>query len=62
MDAMVLIVAGLLARGAGPAQAAVWGAFLHGRAGEVLGVSVGSVGFLARELPRVVPRLLSELS
>ena len=56
------IVAGLLARGAEPAQAAVWGGYLHGRAGEVLAVSVGAVGFLARELPVQVPRLLSELS
>ena len=55
------IVAGLLARGAEPAQAAVWGAFLHGRAGEKLAVSVGDVGFLARELPGEVPGLLSVL-
>jgi hydroxyethylthiazole kinase-like uncharacterized protein yjeF len=56
------IVAGLLARGADAAQAAVWGAYLHGRAGEVLAVSVGAVGFLARELPAQVPSLLSELT
>lgn len=56
------IVTGLLARGAEPAQAAVWAAYLHGRAGELLAVSVGAVGFLARELPAQVPRLLSELS
>jgi hydroxyethylthiazole kinase-like uncharacterized protein yjeF len=55
------IVAGLLARGAEPAQAAVWGAYLHGRAGEVLAVSQGAVGFLARELPAQVPALLSGL-
>ncbi|CAA9388566.1 MAG: ADP-dependent (S)-NAD(P)H-hydrate dehydratase [uncultured Nocardioidaceae bacterium] len=55
------IVAGLLARGAEPAQAAVWGAFLHGRAGEQLAVSVGAVGFLAREIPGRVPGLLAEL-
>ena len=55
------IVAGLLARGAEPAQAAVWGAFLHGRAGEKLAVSIGEVGFLARELPSEVPGLLSAL-
>jgi len=55
-------VTGLLARGAEPAQAAVWGAWLHGRSGEVLADSVGPVGFLSRELPAVVPRLLSELS
>jgi ADP-dependent NAD(P)H-hydrate dehydratase len=56
------IVAGLLARGAAPAQAAVWGAYLHGRAGELLAVSVGALGFLAREIPGQLPRLLSELS
>lgn len=56
------IVAGLLARGAEPAQAAVWGAYLHGRAGERLAVSVGAVGFLARELLTEIPGLVSQLS
>jgi ADP-dependent NAD(P)H-hydrate dehydratase len=61
-DVQAGIVTGLLARGAEPAQAAVWGAWLHGRSGEVLAESVGPVGFLSRELPAVVPRLLAELS
>lgn len=56
------VVAGLVARGAEPAQAAVWGASLHGRAGDRLASEVGAVGFLARELPGVVPGLLRELS
>jgi ADP-dependent NAD(P)H-hydrate dehydratase len=56
------IVAGLLARGAEPAQAAVWGAALHGRAGERLAVTAGPVGFLARQLPEELPGLLSELT
>lgn len=56
------IVAGLLARGAEPAQAAVWGGFLHGRAGEFLAVSMGAVGYLAREIPGQLPALLGELS
>lgn len=56
------IVAGLLARGAEPAQAAVWGGYLHGRIGELLAVSVGPVGFLAREIPAQVPGLLAELN
>lgn len=55
------IVAGLLARGADPVQAAVWAAYLHGRAGELLAVSLGPVGFLARELPGRLPGLLAEL-
>ncbi len=54
-------VAGLLARGATPAQAAAWGAYLHGRAAERLTASVGRVGFLARELVAQLPRVLAEV-
>jgi hydroxyethylthiazole kinase-like uncharacterized protein yjeF len=60
-DVQAGVVAGLLARGAEPAQAAVWGAFVHARAGEELAGSVGPVGYLARELLPVVPRLLEQL-
>ena len=51
-DVRAGIAGGLLARGADPAQAAVWAAFLHGRCGERLSSTVGRLGFLARELPR----------
>jgi hydroxyethylthiazole kinase-like uncharacterized protein yjeF len=54
-------VAGLLARGASPAQAAVWGSHLHGRAGERLTSAVGRSGFLARELASQLPRALGEV-
>lgn len=54
-------MAGLLARCADPAQAGVWGAYVHARAGERLAADVGTVGFLARELPGQVPAVLSEL-
>lgn len=54
-------VAGLLARGASPEQAASWGAFVHGRAGERLTAAVGRVGFLARELVRELPAALAEI-
>jgi ADP-dependent NAD(P)H-hydrate dehydratase len=60
-DVQAGLVAGLLARGAPPEQAAVWAAYLHGGAGERLARTVGEVGFLARELLPVVPRLLSDL-
>lgn len=55
------VVLGLTARGATPAQAAVWGAYLHGRAGDRLAAQVGAVGFLARELPAQIPQVLSEV-
>jgi NAD(P)H-hydrate repair Nnr-like enzyme with NAD(P)H-hydrate dehydratase domain len=59
-DVQAGIVAGLLARGATAEQAAVWGGWLHGRSGEVLAERLGPVGYLARELPGVVPGLLAE--
>ena len=61
-DVRAGITGGLLARGADPAQAAVWGAYLHGRAGERLASSVGRLGFLARELPAEIPRALAEIT
>ncbi|WP_127128170.1 NAD(P)H-hydrate dehydratase [Georgenia sp. SYP-B2076] len=61
-DVLAGAMAGLIARGAGAAQAAVWGTHLHASAGDSLTASVGKVGFLARELLDELPRLLHELS
>ena len=60
-DVRAGVVAGLLARGAEPEQAAVWASYLHGRAGERLAATVGRLGFLARELPAEIPRVLAEV-
>ena len=60
-DVMAGIVTGLAARGATPAQAAVWGTFLHGRSGDRLAAAVGRMGFLAREVLAEVPRVLAEI-
>jgi ADP-dependent NAD(P)H-hydrate dehydratase len=60
-DVRAGVVAGLLARGAEPDQAAVWASYLHGRAGERLAATVGRLGFLARELPPEIPRVLAEV-
>jgi ADP-dependent NAD(P)H-hydrate dehydratase len=60
-DVQAGLVAGLLARGATPDQAAVWGAFLHGAGGQRLAESVGRIGFLAREISGVVPALVQSL-
>lgn len=60
-DVQAGIVAGLLTRCGDPAQAAVWGAYVHARVGERLAASVGTVGYLARELPAQVPGVLAEL-
>lgn len=60
-DVLAGVVVGLLARGADPAQAAVWASHLHGRAGDRLAASVGRLGYLARELVPEIPRVLAEL-
>jgi ADP-dependent NAD(P)H-hydrate dehydratase len=60
-DVLAGVVAGLVARGAEPLRAAAWGVHLHALAGERLAARVGPLGFLARELPDEIPRLLAEL-
>jgi len=57
-DVLSGIIAGLAARGATPAQAAVWGVHLHARAGAVLEKKMGAVGYLAREIAAEIPALM----
>ncbi len=61
-DVLAGIVAGLLARGADPDQAACWAAYVHSAAGQRLAARYGRLGFLARDLAAQVPVVLGELS
>jgi ADP-dependent NAD(P)H-hydrate dehydratase len=60
-DTLAGIVGGLCARGADPLTAALWGVYLHGEAGRTLAREVGRIGFLAREIPDLVPRIMEGL-
>lgn len=60
-DTLAGIVGGLLARGASPLHAALWGVYLHGEAGNRLGRVQGQLGFLARELLAEIPRIMEDL-
>lgn len=60
-DVLAGLVGGVLARGAEPEQAAVWGQYLHASAGDLLTARIGRVGFLARELLDEVPLVLGQL-
>ncbi|MCA1555794.1 MAG: hypothetical protein LC747_03795 [Acidobacteria bacterium] len=44
-----------------PFQAAVWGVYLHARAGDELARRMGPLGFLARELLAEIPPLMAKL-
>ncbi len=57
-DVLAGITGGLLARGAEPLAALLWAVWLHGEAGRALGTKVGTLGYLAREIPGEVPALL----
>jgi ADP-dependent NAD(P)H-hydrate dehydratase len=61
-DTLSGIIAGLSARGADSLRAAIWGVYLHARAGDVLARRLGREGFLARELSAEIPALLDALS
>lgn len=60
-DVLAGALAGLLARGAEPTQAACWASHVHAAAGDRLAASVGRLGFLASELLAELPRVLVEL-
>lgn len=57
-DILAGVIGGLLARGADAPTAAAWGVWAHGEAGRILAKQVAPIGFLARELLPLVPRLL----
>jgi len=59
-DVLAGIIAGLAARGADLAQAVSWGVALHARAGVRLAERLGTLGYLARELPEEIPALLEQ--
>ena len=61
-DTLAGIIVGLLARGATPLGAAMWGVYLHGEAGNRLSLIHGHVGFLARELLDAIPRIMADLA
>jgi hydroxyethylthiazole kinase-like uncharacterized protein yjeF len=59
-DVLSGLVGGLCARGADPLTATLWGVWLHAEAGRLLTERVGRLGFLARELPDLIPGLLPD--
>ena len=59
-DVLAGLIGGLASRGATALQAAAWGAWIHGKAGNILAETIGEVGFLARELLPLIPALIEK--
>jgi hydroxyethylthiazole kinase-like uncharacterized protein yjeF len=59
-DTLAGIVGGLLTRGADPLTALLWGVWCHGETGRRLGEKIGTLGYLAREIPNEVPGVLRD--
>jgi ADP-dependent NAD(P)H-hydrate dehydratase len=58
-DVLAGAIAGLAARGADAAQAAVWATHIHASAGDRLAIKVASLGYLASELLPEIPRVIA---
>ncbi|MDP9043917.1 MAG: NAD(P)H-hydrate dehydratase [Pseudomonadota bacterium] len=60
-DVLSGVIAGLLAQGTELSTAAGWGVSVHARCGAMLAAEFADVGYLARDMARVVPRALRQL-
>src|SRR4051812_9838964 len=60
-DVLAGVIGGLLARGADPTTAAVWGVHLHALAGESAARSVGDDGLIASDVVEALPAALLAL-
>lgn len=60
-DVLSGIIGGLLAQRVEPFQAAVAGAYIHGRAGDLLADDLGECGLLAGDLQRILPLALQSI-
>lgn len=60
-DVLAGAIGGLLARGAAPVVAALWGVVLHAEAGSDLAAAGAPLGFLARELTDRLPFVLARI-
>ena len=61
-DVLTGVIAGLMAQGLSPEDAACCGVFLHGSAGRAVSVELGDAGTLAGDLLDALPRTIKVLS
>jgi NAD(P)H-hydrate epimerase len=60
-DVLTGVIAGLIAQGAGPFEAAICGVFLHGSAADDLAKNVGPRGYLASDVMAALPKMIADV-
>jgi hydroxyethylthiazole kinase-like uncharacterized protein yjeF len=60
-DVLSGVIAGLLAQGLAPYEAAVLGGYLHGAAGQLASTNIGDAGLLAHEIADYIPLVRRKL-
>jgi hydroxyethylthiazole kinase-like uncharacterized protein yjeF len=60
-DVLAGVIGGLLAQGAGPTEAALWGVYTHALAGEAAARDLGDDGMVASDLLSRLPNVLRDL-
>lgn len=61
-DVLAGMIAGLIAQGASPKEAALAGTFLHGLAGDLAAAAIGEKGLISSDIVGYIPRALHEVS
>jgi NAD(P)H-hydrate repair Nnr-like enzyme with NAD(P)H-hydrate dehydratase domain len=60
-DVLAGVIAGLVAQGLTPFDAASLGVYLHGKAGETVKEKLGDTGMIASDLLPVLPSIIKQL-
>jgi hydroxyethylthiazole kinase-like uncharacterized protein yjeF len=60
-DVLTGMIGGLLAQGLSPLEAAKWGVFLHGRAGDLVAQEIGEISLIASDIIDYLPDALAEV-
>jgi len=61
-DVLTGVIAGLMAQGASPEEAALAGVYLHGAAGDLAFERIGRRGFLAGDLLPLIPEIMDSIT
>jgi hydroxyethylthiazole kinase-like uncharacterized protein yjeF len=61
-DILTGIIGGLMAQGLSPVDAALWGVYLHGMAGDLAVQTIGEISLIAGDIIDHIPRAITEVT